>query len=80
MADDLKSVKSGTAVLVACLVQTLNETDPTFKDRFLERLSRAYAERLDEAERNELELLSWARELVSGFNFVSGQGKPFLEK
>lgn len=79
MADDLKGAKSGTAVLVAVLVQTLNETDPTFKERFLEKLAQAYTERRDEGDISELEFLSWARELVSGFNFVSGQGNPFLE-
>lgn len=79
MADDLNGAKSGTAVLVAVLVQTLNETDPSFKDRFLEKLGHAYAERRDEGNLNELEVLSWARQLVSGFSFVSGQGKPFLE-
>jgi hypothetical protein len=28
--------------------------------------------------RHELELLSWTRSLLTGFNLITGQGKPFL--
>jgi len=82
LKDDLSQVKSGTAVLFACVVQTLSESDPSFKTRFLEKLSAAYRDRRDDVARSgqhELELLAWTRELLTGFNTVSGQGKPFLE-
>ena len=78
MADGLKGVKAATAVLVTCLVQTLSETNPAFQDRFLKRLGRAYSEAQDKAGTDELELLSWTRELLTGFNRVTGQGEPFL--
>lgn len=41
---DLFQAKRGTAVLAACIVQTLNESDNTFQERFLKRLSEAYYE------------------------------------
>jgi hypothetical protein len=33
---------TGITVLVACLVETLNESDPTFRERFLDRISGTY--------------------------------------
>jgi hypothetical protein len=60
----------------------LNETDPTFQKRFLDRLSKAYGEIRDNWEgddlNQELELLSWTREYLTGWNKVTGQGAPFL--
>ncbi len=76
--DDLSQIKSAVAVLNACIVQTLNESDVTFQTRFLERLELAYRERREEAGLHELEVLIWARELLTGFSFGDGQGKPFL--
>ena len=80
---DLFCAKRGVAILAAVVVQTLNESDPTFEKRFLERLSRAYREVKDgdlyEGDViQELELLSWTRSLLTGFDFITGQGKPFL--
>jgi hypothetical protein len=78
---DLHHVKMATAALLAMLVQTLNESDGTFEARFLERLAKGYREFRDNAAgdvRHQLELLSWTRELLTGFNMVEGQGKPFL--
>jgi hypothetical protein len=70
------------AVLAVCIVQTLNESDPSFQERFLERLARAYRELKDgyyEGDVNqELELLSWTRALLTGWDMVSGPGDPFL--
>jgi hypothetical protein len=66
---DLFHVKRGMAALTACIVQTLNESDPTFQKRFLKRLERAYDLIRDDAEgdvREELELLAWVRELLTG--------------
>lgn len=80
-ANDLGHAKKGTAILAACIVQTLSESDPSFQARFLARLAAAYGELRDNTDgsvQNELELLSWTRELLTGFNMVSGQGKPFL--
>ena len=34
----------------------------------------------DRSVKQDLELLSWTRELLTGWNFVTGQGKPFLER
>jgi hypothetical protein len=63
--DDLFHVKRGIAALSACIVQTMNESDPTFQKRFLERLERAYYKLRDNGgATQELELLSWVRELT----------------
>lgn len=79
--DDLSHAMKGTAVLAACIVQTLNESDPSFQARFLDRLSRAYEELRyrPETDHHELELIAWTRELLTGFNFADGQGRPFLD-
>lgn len=37
--DDLSHAQTGVAALVACVVQTLNESDPSFQQRFLDRLA-----------------------------------------
>lgn len=83
--DDLFRAKRGTAVLAACIVQTLNESDDTFQERFLKRLSEAYYEIRDNQSGDwgqdvlqELELLSWTRSYLTGVDFVRGQGEPFL--
>lgn len=79
---DLDHLKKGTAVLAACVVQTLNESDSSFQTRFLEKLAAAYYELKDNTDgdvRQELELLAWTRELLTGFNPVDGQGRPFLD-
>lgn len=79
---DLHRAKRGVAVLTACVVQTLNESDPSFERRFLERLTKAYYELRDSSEGDviqELELLTWTRELLTGFNLITGQGEPFLK-
>ena len=78
---DLHRAKRGVAILAACVVQTLNESDPSFEARFLERMSRAYRELKDNSEGDviqELELLMWTREYLTGFGVFRGQGKPFL--
>lgn len=78
---DLDHLKKGVAVLGACVVQTLNESDPSFEKRFLERLARAYRELKDNTDgdvQHEMELLAWTRDLLTGFNMTTGQGRPFL--
>jgi hypothetical protein len=79
---ELHRAKRGVAMLATCIVQTLSESDPTFHDRFLDRLSMAYRELKDNTDGNviqEMELLSWTRSYLTGFDFVTGQGKPFLD-
>ncbi len=68
---------------MTCLVQPLSESDPSFQERFLKHLTDAYYEIRDnddgrwEGEVNqELELLSWTRTLLTGFDLITGQGKP----
>jgi hypothetical protein len=79
---DLHQSKKGVAVLAACIVQTLNESDTTFQTRFLDRLTRAYYELRDnpdaQNESQALELLAWTREYLTGFSRFSGQGEPLL--
>jgi hypothetical protein len=80
---DLHRAKRGTAVLAVCIVQTLNESDPTFQERFLRRLKEAYHEIRDnwddtDSLRQELELLQWTQALLTGFDMIKGQGDPFL--
>jgi hypothetical protein len=78
---DLDHLKRGAAILAACVVQTLTESDPLFQTRFLERLERAYRELKDNMDgpvQQEMELLAWTRSLLTGFDPVGGQGAPFL--
>jgi hypothetical protein len=78
---DLHRAKRGMAALVTCVVQTLNETDPSFQERFLANVSKAYYKFRDDTDGDgteELELLSWTREYLTGFSHLTGQGKPFL--
>jgi hypothetical protein len=79
---DLFRAKRGMAILVTCIVQVLNESDSTFQRRFLERLSKAHRHLRDESEGDviqEMELLNWTREYLTGFSQFRGQEKPFLE-
>ena len=80
-SDDLKQVARGTAVLATCIVQTLNRSDPTFEERFLKTMTEAYYELRDNSENDPglaLSLLAYTRSLLTGFDFASGQGDPFL--
>ena len=75
--DALFHVRRGTAALAACIVQTLNESDPTFQARFVQRLEKAanfFRYRAADDPTQELELLSWTHELLTG----SSASKPFL--
>lgn len=59
----------------------MEEQHPGFQERFLKKLEDAQYYIRDEAEgdqRNESEMLSWTRELLTGFTWGKGQGKPFL--
>lgn len=68
-------------MLAACIVQTLDESDPSFQTRFLDRLQRAYREVKDNTDgpvQQEMELLAWTRSLLTGFDPIGGQGESFL--
>jgi hypothetical protein len=78
---DFHRAKRGMAALIACVVETMNEADPSFKGRFLVNLDKAYYKFRDDTDGDvseELTFLSWARECLTGFNMVTGHGKPFL--
>ena len=78
---DPSALNRVTAILATCIVQTLTETDPSFKERFLERLAQAYTELRDDSDRDELDgmkLLAWTKELLTGLSPSGGQGEPFL--
>lgn len=75
----LKDIKHGTAVIATCLVQTIEETHPGFTQSLLSKLGKAYGEVREEAGTDQLELINWTRELITGWNIVSGQGRPFLD-
>jgi hypothetical protein len=67
--------------LLLALLKPLNEADPNFQERFLTKLDKAYRKFRDDTDgdvNQELELLSWAREYLTGWNNITGQGKPFL--
>lgn len=75
----IDDTKLGVATIVTALVDTLNETDPTFKRRFLERLGQAGYSRKNgrrPSELDEIELLNWTTEFITGFSGISGQGEP----
>lgn len=81
-------LKRGTAAITACLVKTLNESDPTFQDRFLGHLETAYRKFKNQegpftqgelGKLTELELISWVTEMITGQSFGVGQKEPFLE-
>jgi hypothetical protein len=80
---DLDHLKRGVAVLAACVVQTLNESDQFFQRRFLELLEREYRELKDNTEgdvQHEMELLAWVRSLLTGYSPITGQGEPFSDR
>jgi hypothetical protein len=61
---DLGQIKMATAALVTCIVQTLDESDPTFRDRFEHRVDEWYYAIRDRGhpDLHALELLAWARD------------------
>jgi len=84
-ADPEWQIKSGAAALVTCIVQTLNESDHTFQERFLKNLDKAYYAFRDGEQNPDrdvilvLEMLSWTREFLTGWNMITGQGRPLLD-
>ena len=80
--EQLHDTKRGVAILVTCLVETLKDTDPTFQDRFIENLDRAYRitrEQFDDQTLDRHELIRWVQTTITGWSSITGQGKPFFE-
>ena len=89
--DDQWSVKTAAAALAVCIVRTIEESDPSFADRFKANVDRAYHHfrdndgkwtRRDGSPRDlqdVLETLSWTNELLTGWNNITGQGDPLLK-
>lgn len=82
---DLFQSKRGAALLAACIVQTASEADPSFQERFLARLSALYNLLRDNEDgrwegdvAQEMELLAWTREYLTGLDRMKGQGKPLM--
>lgn len=65
----LNQVKAGSAIAGACIVKTLDEMVPGFKQRFQENLEAAYREVRGSSGIDCLELLGWLREMVSTGEF-----------
>ncbi len=61
-------VKAASAMLIACIVKTIVETDATFGDRLIHNLDHAYANNRDRLGNDFLELITWTRELVKAGN------------
>jgi len=84
MADQRKhqtQLELGAAVLVSCIVQTLNESDSTFQPRFLNRLERAYSALRDDPRMtiHAFEQLAWVKQLLTSWRFSRNEEKAFLE-
>ena len=91
LTDEQWTVRTGAAALATCIVRTLQESDPTFEERFLKKLDEAYHHFRDDSDAVQadgkprdvigiLEMLSWTNELLIGWNPVVGQRKPFLKE
>lgn len=79
---DLHRAKVGVAVLATVIVETINESDPTFKDRFLKKMTDAYYKLRDDSpgdQIEQMELLDWTRSFLTGFDPIKGQGAPFFD-
>ncbi|AWM07616.2 hypothetical protein [Bradyrhizobium symbiodeficiens] len=90
MTDEEWNVRAGAAALATCLVKTIEQSDPTFQERFLKNLDDAYYHFKDDSAAvsadgkprsviGALEILSWTREMLTGWNPVTGQGQPLIK-
>jgi hypothetical protein len=73
--------KLGLAIVTACLVDTLDEGDPTFKAKFLERVALARDKVQNDSQFNfqyQTELLMRVENFLKGWSDATGQGKTFL--
>lgn len=62
---EIDQTKSATAALVACIVQTLNESDPTFQERFQAKVARWYDAMSERGESHSMETVSWVFDALS---------------
>ena len=69
----------GVAVLVSCLVRTLNESDPTFRRKFLDKLSTDYDELRGMLGDDCLDMLTWTNQVVDEGNFNPPPDIPTLK-
>ncbi|WP_271593783.1 hypothetical protein [Bradyrhizobium sp. CCBAU 65884] len=90
MTDEEWNVRAGAAALATCLVKTIGESDSTFQERFLKNLEQAYYHFRDDSAAagsdgkprpvtGALEILNWTREMLTGWNPITGQGNPLLK-
>lgn len=67
--DHLKSAKKGIAVVVASLVEVLQEEGPTFRFRYLSRLAYNYKRVRDTRssdQQDAMDSVDWTKDLLSG--------------
>lgn len=77
---DLRGIKEGVAMLTTVMLSCLQDVDPLAATNFKLKLELAYAKRRESASKHELEMLSWVRTLITGFDFSNGQGEAFLDE
>ena len=74
---DLHRAMVGVAVLAACIVETMNDSDPTFQSRFLKKMTEAYYKLRDDTpgdQIEQMELLTWVRSFLIGLDFIGWTG------
>lgn len=77
---ELDNVKKATAMMFAALVDVIVGTDSPQAERFAEALGKIYAHiRDDSDDLNALELVSWTRSMITGFNMEKGQQTPLMK-
>jgi hypothetical protein len=68
MADGFKTeidqTKEAAAILAACIVRTLNESDPTFSERFDMHLRAMYSVVSERGESHAMETLTWVGQIL----------------
>lgn len=90
MTDEQWALRTGAAALATCIVRTLQQSDPTFEERFLKNLDEAYNHFRHDSEAvgadgkprevtGVLEILSWTNEFLTGWDKVTGQRPPLLK-
>lgn len=62
--DGLEQTKLAIAALIGCLVQTIAERDPEFKESFDQRVKDMYGKMRDSDHLDALAVLSWTREAI----------------
>ena len=67
-----QQIKMGTVILTSCMVEALSELDSTFRQRFLDRLGKAYKDVSDSVPVNKdcLEMLDWTYQILGVENKI----------